>query len=517
MPYNSLLLVLDKNISAVALAAFGGAPPTPWTGREAAEGLLEKMNFVFPTHAGDLDNDQVLFFRWNVEELLGFWIQYGSEWLDNLPSFSSRLLWQFYTCALPLRVFLTHSYRVFWPLIYRGLATKYQVAEPYRQLLVPDADLSQFSTHALVKRLALLQSLPVCDRECFLDQSAAFAALALQSGQRNQDADLLAYVADVQGRIQSAFCETLQDCMRTRPTAELLRTTVGFLHLIAELPFFKSRRLQALKNPAEVKEGTEFASPSLATLHTDSWGLPFHPSPADETEYPCIDKMDTEPISPARALMLYNMLNTVGQVLNHFGVQWFASHGTLLGAIRHGGVIPHDCDLDISIFSSDIHKMRSAALMLALQRNGYATDFLPVLNLFTVWRVGTHSRYEVRGPRAVNNMPRHGPALHIFVLFDFQETKRWVYDTDRLKHEGWKLRETDLLPLKFHSFGELTVPIPANSELYLNSMYGADWQTTIRCMTAKKELDYYGPTALKKNVSPAMAHPTGPLLEVFFD
>ena len=198
-------------------------------------------------------------------------------------------------------------------------------------------------------------------------------------------------------------------------------------------------------------------------------------------------------------------------------MQWFASHGTLLGAIRHGGQIPHDCDLDISIFSSDIHKLRSADWMLALQRNGYATDFLPVQNLFTVWRVGTHSRYEVRGARAVNHMPRHGPALHIFVLFDFEESKRWVYDTDRLKHVGWNLWEEDLLPLKSHSFGELTVPIPANSELYLSNMYGSDWRTTIRCMTALKELDYYRPTALNQSVSPPMAHPTGPLQEVFFD
>ena len=58
MPYNSLLLVLDKNISAVALAAFGGALPTPWTGQVAAEGLLEKMHFLFPMDAGDLDKDQ---------------------------------------------------------------------------------------------------------------------------------------------------------------------------------------------------------------------------------------------------------------------------------------------------------------------------------------------------------------------------------------------------------------------------------------------------------------------------
>ena len=388
------------------------------------------------------------------------------------------------------------------------------IAEPYRTILLPEVDLTQHSTHALVKRVALLQSLPACDRLCFLDLSAAFGALALQAGQRNQEADLFAYLAEIQLQLQSAFCEDIHDCTRTRPAAELLRTTVGFLHMIAELPLLKRRRQDVFESAGATLESTNFRGPSLASVHSDFWGLPLMLSPADEIETPCLDKMDTDPISPARALQIYRMLNTVGQILSRFGVEWFVSHGTLLGAIRHGGQIPHDCDLDISMFSWDLHKIRNASLMLALQRNGYLMDYLPVQNLFTVWRVGRHMGREVRGARALDNLNRYSPALHIFVLFDHQKRKAWEYETDRLKHQGWRLLQADLLPLQLRPFGSFTVPVPANPQLYLDRMYGDDWQSTIRSMTALEELDYFGPTPLKTT---SMAQPTGPLEEVFFD
>ena len=422
---------------------------------------------------------------------------------------------RFYCCSLPIRVYILGIHRILWPMLYGGLAKQYEVAKPYHQILMPDADLTQVSTHTLVTRVLWLQSLKACDRECFLDLSCAFAALALQAGQRKQEGDMYRYLSQVQAMLQSAFCETLQDCMRTPPAAELLRTTGGFLHLIAELPLVKIRQAHLLIDSTDAMQRTDFDHFPIATPQTiQEEPKPVVPIPTDEIEAQCIDKKDMDPISPARVLKLYNMLNTVGQVLSKFGVDWFASHGTLLGAIRHGGQIPHDCDLDLSIFSWDIHKMRNASLMLALQRNGYFMDYLPVQHLITIWRSVRHSEITTRGVRAVNHLNIYTPALHIFVLFDFQEVGQWQYDTDRLKHTGWQMSQQDLLPLKSHSFGEFLVPVPARPEIYLDRMYGPDWRSTVRSMTALKAYDYYPPTAL---TSTGLAQPTGPLEKVILD
>mmetsp|Transcript_55679 Transcript_55679/g.115326 ORF Transcript_55679/g.115326 Transcript_55679/m.115326 type:complete len:112 (-) Transcript_55679:9-344(-) len=111
-------------------------------------------------------------------------------------------------------------------------------------------------------------------------------------------------------------------------------------------------------------------------------------------------------------------------------------------------------------------------------------------------------------------MNMYRAALHIFVLFDFHETKQWKYETDRIKHRGWIMSEKDLLPLKLRPFGDTSIPVPAQPEAYLDRMYGQDWNSTVRCMTALQEYPYYEPTPL---TGAGMAQPTGPLEQVFYE
>tara|TARA_R110001592_G_scaffold32544_7_gene113894 strand:+ start:3303 stop:3854 length:552 start_codon:yes stop_codon:yes gene_type:complete len=46
---------------------------------------------------------------------------------------------------------------------------------------------------------------------------------------------------------------------------------------------------------------------------------------------------------------LYDMFSDLVSVLKKYGIRWCCSGGTLLGAIRHGGLIPWDDDCDITI------------------------------------------------------------------------------------------------------------------------------------------------------------------------
>lgn len=54
------------------------------------------------------------------------------------------------------------------------------------------------------------------------------------------------------------------------------------------------------------------------------------------------------------------MLQTIDERLSLAGVPYWITGGTLLGAIRHKGFIPHDDDVDIEILGSDLHRAMDA-------------------------------------------------------------------------------------------------------------------------------------------------------------
>lgn len=54
-------------------------------------------------------------------------------------------------------------------------------------------------------------------------------------------------------------------------------------------------------------------------------------------------------LEPENTLMLYQTMKDVHEILGKYNIEYYADGGTLLGAIRHKGIIPWDDDLDISI------------------------------------------------------------------------------------------------------------------------------------------------------------------------
>lgn len=73
-----------------------------------------------------------------------------------------------------------------------------------------------------------------------------------------------------------------------------------------------------------------------------------------------INTLDQEQLEKAKKIMI-EILTEVDRICVKYGIQYYLSDGTLLGAIRHGGFIPWDDDLDISMLRKDYNKFLEVA------------------------------------------------------------------------------------------------------------------------------------------------------------
>lgn len=67
----------------------------------------------------------------------------------------------------------------------------------------------------------------------------------------------------------------------------------------------------------------------------------------------------------------YDLMKTVHDIFVSNDIKYFAQGGTLLGCIRHGGVIPWDDDIDISVSGDQETCMKIRNTRLEFLKNGY--------------------------------------------------------------------------------------------------------------------------------------------------
>ena len=170
-------------------------------------------------------------------------------------------------------------------------------------------------------------------------------------------------------------------------------------------------------------------------------------------------------LKPATAALLYQMLYDVQRILGHHGAECVVIAGTLLGAVRHGGIIPWDDDADVSVHWRDRAKVKRAVRYL--ERCGYELH-----DKFHGFSICSASRRRIPG------YPWSWPFVDIFFHFE--------RDDGRTVHMYKKVRKTwpneyflpgELYPLREAPFHGMTVKVPNKPRPYLSRAYGRDWAT----------------------------------------
>jgi lipopolysaccharide cholinephosphotransferase len=150
-------------------------------------------------------------------------------------------------------------------------------------------------------------------------------------------------------------------------------------------------------------------------------------------------------ISADTALNLYQLMKDTHEILTKHNINYWIEGGTLLGAVRHQGIIPFDDDLDIGIMHADEIRLQDIL-----------TDFTDL-----GYKVRYQSFYTICSKVCID----------IFIFR--QKDDKFLYSNfralDRFPNDFFYVNE--LFPLKKYQFGEIEIYGPNESKGNLDRAY----------------------------------------------
>jgi hypothetical protein len=136
------------------------------------------------------------------------------------------------------------------------------------------------------------------------------------------------------------------------------------------------------------------------------------------------------------------------------GVDYFTAYGTLLGQVRHGGLIPWDDDVDVAVMEHDFERLA------------------PLLALGPTWRLHKMNdfMYKLMYARepAIKGYAWSWPFVDIFLM-------RRLGDDVYCPIDGPTHPHTDIFPTRRLPFEDLFLSAPANPSAVLTREFGPSW------------------------------------------
>ena len=200
-------------------------------------------------------------------------------------------------------------------------------------------------------------------------------------------------------------------------------------------------------------------------------------------------------------LQIYQMLYDVDKIFKLNQIPYWIDGGTLLGSLRHGGLIPWDDDADIDTDIGYANKIYS----LKEEFNKYGYDIVKHWVGFKIFRIDG---------AVVKKYNYKYPYLDIFLTRVNRKGQTAFYSKHASRRDfgNCLFHRSEVYPLKRYKFGEIELFGPNNPYPYLNKLYGGDWNNI-----AYKWYDHKNEKAIKRlrveltDEDRKPAEPTGPI------
>lgn len=184
-------------------------------------------------------------------------------------------------------------------------------------------------------------------------------------------------------------------------------------------------------------------------------------------------------ITKKEANGLYETMKYIHDIFTKNNIIYWLTGGTLLGAFRHGGIIPWDDDGDICIMKKDVTKLKK--LIKKMDKDGYYLE-----------KVDEDDKKECTKKRNSCDwyIEKKSGSLGIDIFVMERDSKKkdiiqysndyWRYTDNGGIHCYFYFNHTfPLVPIRF---GNFFTYIPNNPVEHLNRCYGNDWNSLSRML-----------------------------------